>query len=102
MIDKGELDWKVIAVRSDDDLAKELNDIGDVQNKYPHVISGVREWFRWYKCPDGKPLNTFAFDEKALSAAEAGAVIEETHRYWRDLVDGKIENKGNLWLPTTK
>ena len=30
MIDDGELDWKVIAVATDDPLAKEYNDIDDV------------------------------------------------------------------------
>ena len=99
MIDKGELDWKVIAVRSEDVLAKELTDIDDLLTQYPHVVSGIREWFRWYKCPDGKALNSFGYDERALSAADAGVVIEETHQYWRDLVSGKITNDGNLWLP---
>lgn len=43
MIDDGELDWKVLAVATDDPLAKEYNDIGDV----PEAIkAGIREWFR--------------------------------------------------------
>jgi inorganic pyrophosphatase len=40
MIDDGELDWKVIAIKSDDPLASELNDIGDVEKKCPGVVSG--------------------------------------------------------------
>lgn len=40
MIDDGELDWKVIAVKSDDALANELNDIADVDAKLPGTISG--------------------------------------------------------------
>merc|ERR1712085_111256 len=66
MIDDGELDWKVIAIRTADPLAAELNDIVDVDAKCPGVISGIREWFRWYKTPDGKPLNAFGFEERAL------------------------------------
>eukprot|EP01036_Dinobryon_divergens_P032880 gene32880-42557_t len=98
MIDDGELDWKVIAINSDDALATELNDISDVESKLPGVVSGIREWFRWYKTPDDKPLNAFGFGEEALSKKVALEVIEETHGYWKDLVAGKSE-KGKLWLP---
>merc|ERR1719428_1395211 len=97
MIDDGELDWKVIAIRTEDQLAKDLNDIEDVEKKCPGVISGIREWFRWYKTPDGKPLNAFGYDEKALNKAQALEVIAETHEAWKDLKAGKIEKK-KLWI----
>lgn len=57
---------------------------------------GIREWFRWYKTPDDKPLNAFGFDEKALPKQVALEVIEETHQFWKDLRSGKTE-KGKLW-----
>jgi len=60
----------VIAIAASDPLAAELNDIGDVETKLPGVVSGIREWFRWYKTPDGKPINGFGFGEKALNKAE--------------------------------
>jgi len=93
MIDDGELDWKVIAVATDDDLAKEYNDIDDVPDA---VKDGIREWFRWYKTPDDKPLNGFGFDEKWLDAKAAGDVIEETHEAWKKLRSGDTE-AGKLW-----
>ena len=31
MIDEGELDWKIIAIRTDDPMAEYLNDIDDVE-----------------------------------------------------------------------
>merc|ERR1719471_2831722 len=96
MIDDGELDWKVIAIRTGDDLASELHDIGDVEAKLPGVVSGIREWFRWYKTPDGKPLNSFGFDEQAVGKAEALEVVEETHQAWKRLRRGDSETKG-LW-----
>jgi inorganic pyrophosphatase len=97
MIDDGELDWKVIAIRTADPLAAELNDIADVDAKCPGVISGIREWFRWYKTPDGKPLNAFGFEERALDKNHAMEVIGETHEAWKNLVEGKTD-KGKLWL----
>lgn len=97
MIDDGELDWKVIAINAADPMAGDLNDIGDVDVKMPGVVSGIREWFRWYKTPDDKPLNAFGFDEKALDKRIAEEVIEETHGFWKDLKSGKTD-KGKLWL----
>ena len=97
MIDDGELDWKVIAINSADEMATQLNDIADVEAKMPGVVSGIREWFRWYKTPDNKPLNAFGFDEKCLDKAAAVAVIEETHDHWKALKEGRSE-AGKLWL----
>jgi inorganic pyrophosphatase len=85
MIDDGELDWKMIAISENDPLAAELNDISDVDAKMPGVTSGIREWFRWYKTPDGKPLNQFGFDEKVLGKKAALEIIEETHGFWKKL-----------------
>merc|ERR1719161_149158 len=96
MIDEGELDWKVIAVAVDDPLAETMNDINDVPDA---VISGIREWFRWYKTPDGKPLNAFGFDEKALNKAEAVKIIDETHAAWKKLMAGECD-AGKLWKPS--
>ena len=92
MIDDGELDWKVVAVAVDDPLAKEYNDIDDVPEE---VKAGIREWFRWYKTPDDKPLNSFGFDEKYLDVAETKKVIEETNEAWKKL---KADGSEKLWL----
>jgi inorganic pyrophosphatase len=97
MIDDGELDWKVIAINTEDPMASELNDIDDVEKKMHGVVSGIREWFRWYKTPDDKPLNAFGFDEKCLGKADALKVIEETHGHWSALYNGK-QDAGKLWL----
>merc|ERR1712087_528860 len=92
MIDDGELDWKVLAVAVDDPLAKEYSDIDDVPDA---VKDGIREWFRWYKTPDDKPLNSFGFDEKYLDVAATKEVIEETNAAWKKL---KEDGSEKLWL----
>merc|ERR1712217_712087 len=98
MIDDGELDWKVIAISANDPLAADLEDISDVEEHCPGMISGIREWFRWYKTPDGKSLNSFAFDGTALDRDKALEVIGETHESWKQLVDGHFPDS-KLWLP---
>merc|ERR1712190_368725 len=42
MIDDGELDWKVIAISANDPLAADLEDISDVEEHCPGMISGIR------------------------------------------------------------
>jgi len=101
MIDDGELDWKVIAISTNDPLSSELHDIDDVEKQCPGMISGIREWFRWYKTPDGKPLNQFGFDEAALDKRKALEVISETHEAWRQLVTGQV-NEEKVWVPPSR
>lgn len=99
MIDDGELDWKVVAIALDDPMAPKLNDIKDVQEQMPGVISGIREWFRWYKTPDGKPLNEFGFEEEPLNRESTLEIIEETHNAWQRLRKGEVQTK--LWTGTS-
>jgi len=48
-----------------------LLQVDDIEKFYPGTVAGIREWFRWYKTPDGKPINGFGHGEKALGAKEA-------------------------------
>lgn len=123
LIDDGELDWKIIAINAEDPLASKVQDVNDLQRESPAVISGIREWFRWYKTPTGTPLNEFGFNAEVIGRAETlevrslrvrlnfrqrncphprtihhvfPQVIEETHAYWQRLVDGKAD-KDKLW-----
>lgn len=96
MIDGGELDWKVLAINANDPMASKLNDINDVEKYCPGTISGIREWFRWYKTPDGKPINAFGHGEVAMDKSYALEIINETHGFWRNLVENRRHDK--LWL----
>ncbi|GMI54248.1 hypothetical protein ScalyP_jg8461 [Parmales sp. scaly parma] len=93
MVDEGELDWKVLCVRESEE-SKYPNGIDDVPDA---VKDGIREWLRWYKTPDGKPLNNFGFDEEWLGEKEVLEVIEETNGAWKRLMAGKVQPDG-LWL----
>lgn len=88
LIDEGEADWKLIAISVDDPWALLLNDVTDLELKLPGVVSSIREWFRTYKIPDGKPPNKFALDEKCMDANYAMAVVDATHDSWKMLVTG--------------
>jgi len=98
MIDGGELDWKVIAVAASDPLADSLHDIADVEAQLPGTVSGIREWFRWYKVPSGKPLNAFGFDEQCMGRTEALQVVSETHQHYLALRRGDRPFEGPVSL----
>ncbi|XP_058813736.1 inorganic pyrophosphatase isoform X2 [Topomyia yanbarensis] len=101
LIDEGETDWKIITIDVSDPVAEQLHDIGDVEKVFPGLLKATIEWFKIYKIPDGKPENQFAFNGEAKDAAFATKVVEETHRFWRALVNKEIEGTGISCLNTT-
>lgn len=91
MIDEGECDWKVVTIDADDKWAPFLNDIQDVEEQLPGLLSAIREWYRTYKIPDGKPPNVFGLDEEFMDKAYTNKVIEECHEAWEELMSGQKE-----------
>lgn len=41
-----------------------VSDISDVKRLKPGYLEATVDWFKWYKVPDGKPKNQFAFNEE--------------------------------------
>lgn len=89
MIDEGECDWKVVTIDANDKWAPFLNDVDDVEREMPGMLSAIREWYRTYKIPDGKPPNKFALDEKFMDKKYAMEVVEECHHFWELLISGE-------------
>jgi len=98
LLDEGETDWKILAVNAADEKAALVNDIGDVEAHYPGIVDEVREWFRVYKTAEGKGLNEYAFDGKALDKEYALQVIANTNTSWSKLCSGEIANEDGLVL----
>lgn len=94
LVDDGELDWKVIVVNVEDELANEVFDIHDVFVKCPGLLESTRQWFRDYKLPDGKPQNKFALSGAYRNLKETMETIVECHEAWRTLVEGKSSAEG--------
>ncbi|XP_041640484.1 inorganic pyrophosphatase 2, mitochondrial isoform X2 [Cheilinus undulatus] len=95
MIDEGEMDWKVIAINSEDPDAKSLNNIDDVRRSRPGHLEATVDWFRKYKVPDGKPENQFGFNGQFKDKDFAVKIIKSTHEHWRALVQ-KQTNSGGI------
>lgn len=89
MIDEGECDWKVVVIDAEDKWAPFLNDIDDVEEQMPGMLNAIREWYRTYKIPDGKPPNVFGLNENFMNKAYAIEVINECHDAWESLISGE-------------
>lgn len=96
LIDEGETDWKLIGIDVRDKLAPKINDITDVETHFPGLLDATRRWFKFYKVPTGKPPNSFALNEQYADRTFAKRVIDETRKYWENLVSGqtKVDEKG--------
>ncbi|GJQ85823.1 hypothetical protein Trydic_g15290 [Trypoxylus dichotomus] len=101
LIDEGETDWKIIVIDTNDPLAEQVNDIADIEKHFPGILKASVEWFKIYKIPDGKPENQFAFNGEAKPAAFAQNVVEEVHKFWKQLVNKEIDAKGISCVNTT-
>lgn len=97
LIDEGETDWKLLAIDVNDPLAKTLNDLKDIETAKPGILKATQEWFRWYKVPDGKPQNKFAFDGKPKDRAFAEQLIKSTHEHWKKLIASTPESQVNTF-----
>jgi len=93
MIDDGEADWKVVVIDAEDKWAPFLNDISDVEKQLPGTLNAIREWFRTYKIPDGKPPNVFGLDERFMDKAYTMQLIKECNFAWKELITGEKERK---------
>mmetsp|Transcript_1945 Transcript_1945/g.2983 ORF Transcript_1945/g.2983 Transcript_1945/m.2983 type:complete len:301 (-) Transcript_1945:142-1044(-) len=93
MIDEGEADWKIVAIDADDKWAPFLNDIDDVERELPGTLNAIREWFRTYKIPDGKPPNRFGLNEKFMNKTYALGIVKECNHAWKELITGEKERK---------
>ncbi|ESQ31433.1 hypothetical protein EUTSA_v10004681mg [Eutrema salsugineum] len=97
MIDEGELDWKIVAISLDDPKAHLVNDVDDVEKHFPGTLTAIRDWFRDYKIPDGKPANRFGLGNKPANKDYALKIIHETNESWAKLVKRSV-SPGDLSL----
>lgn len=86
MIDEGELDWKIVAISAEDPRSKLVNDVEDMEKHFPGTLDAIREWFRTYKTFEGKPLNKFALNERAMNREYTLGVVAQTHSFWKSMV----------------
>ena len=90
MIDGGETDGKLLAVRTDDPLAALVDDVGapGLPAQVQKAMDDIRHWFRVYKVPEGKGENDIAFGGKWLDLDTALRVVASGEEQWEALRKG--------------
>lgn len=109
MIDEGEVDWKVIAIRPDatvtigkdntgKDITKQAEYITEINDPVlTEVLSKIREWFRSYKTHDNKPPNQFGLNEEFQDKNFAIDIIKETNKEYENIFTLKYKiNSDNI------
>lgn len=94
MIDEGEADWKIVSIDINDPMAKNLNDISDVDKFMPGFLNATRDWYKFYKVPAGKPVNHFAENGKFFDKNFALEIINHDHDSWKKLLKGDYPEAG--------
>ncbi|CBJ26660.1 similar to 3-phosphoadenosine 5-phosphosulfate synthase 2 isoform 2 [Ectocarpus siliculosus] len=100
LIDEGETDHKIIALRVTDPNAANINNMDDLERYKPGMTARLVDWLKMYKTSDGKPPNSLAQDEPT-TVDEALAVIQHTHERWQSLMAGQAEHDEDFWLGET-
>jgi len=83
MLDSGETDWKVITMSAIEAEERGIATWEDLEDGLPET---VREFFRMYKVPSGKPENEFAYNGAIKDKEMAMDVIKFTHQEWQDMI----------------
>ncbi|CAM9654133.1 unnamed protein product, partial [Sphacelaria rigidula] len=60
LIDEGETDHKIIAIRATDPNAENINNMEDLNKYKPGTTGRLVHWLKNYKTSDGKPQNSLA------------------------------------------
>ena len=99
LIDEGETDHKIIAIRQNDPLFDSINTLSELERHRPGLTKRLIDWLKYYKTSEGKPANRLK-SEKVTSVPEAIKIIDETHIAWKKLVSGETANPDNYFLQT--
>ncbi|CAM9843899.1 unnamed protein product, partial [Chrysoparadoxa australica] len=97
LIDQGETDHKVIAIRESDPQAGLIESVDDLERLKPGTLAMLLDWMKNYKTSDGKPPNIMASDIPR-SKDRAQDLIQSMHRRWASLRDGEAEGNPAMCL----
>ena len=85
LIDQGQLDWKIVALRTDDPMATHVKSLADLRRMLPaNELKRIVHWFRTYKTHEGKGLNRFVKRGRVMGTSYAMEVVRHAHRAWSD------------------
>jgi 3'-phosphoadenosine 5'-phosphosulfate synthase len=87
LIDEGETDHKILAIRQSDPRFNSVHSMADLEQHQPGVTARLVDWLKNYKTSDGKPQNRLASDEPN-TPQQAVEIIEQVSGFYERLMDG--------------
>ena len=100
LIDEGETDHKIIALRSDDPHFDVIRDMQDLEKYKPGVKDRLVDWLINYKTTDGKPQNQLSSMEPT-KPDEALSIINDVNKFYLELIKpSSNKNTYGFYLPT--
>jgi inorganic pyrophosphatase len=91
LADGEETDWKMLGIDMKDPLAPFVESYEDVEKYRPGTIQTFRDWFTYYKIARGDEIIPIV-GETYQNVSFVEHVIEESHGFWNDLVQGKEDS----------
>lgn len=98
LIDEGETDHKIIALRSTDPDFARVNSMDDLEKLRPGVTALLVDWMKNYKTTEGKGVNRLQ-QEEPTSVEQALNLIEEVYQFYRKLIEGVTPSPEEYALP---
>jgi len=82
LIDEGEVDYKIVALRVDDADAWRVHDMASLEVAKPGTTSRLANWLTKYKTAEGKGLNALAEGGVPQGPEGAMTVVAACHARW--------------------
>lgn len=99
LVGKGATEWKVITIDVNDHrAASQFHDIDDVKRVFPGLFRSTDHLFEMSQVPNGEQNTQFRLVKSAKFACK---LVEETHQFWRTLVNNEMKATGVSCLNTT-
>jgi inorganic pyrophosphatase len=83
VIDGESIDYKLVGVDVRSSLAQAVNDLDDLEKRFPDLLGATRGFFRYYKYP---LISDIAFNGQYQDSSFAEKIIDEAHQSWNQLI----------------
>lgn len=87
MQDRSETDWKVVVMNLEEARKRNIENVNDLNRMHPGLPDTIRNYFKIYKVPSGKPENVFAYDGVFKDVDFSIDVIRHTHEMWKEMIN---------------
>ena len=100
--DQGEMDWKILAINSEEAESRRIQNLKAYQELLPGFIEEMMEWFRVYKTYEGKRENTIMFGGKIFELDHTLKLIQSSHKEYKKLMSSNKWKHKDYWCSSNQ